>query len=136
VDVWTYFAQREQEAQELSLAPETDYSAMVGALAGSDDKRGRIFGHFILTEDAYLQVSELVVVEDDHVHREEYGYFLIIGGEEVFGFERDPTHDPPEHGHGLGHAQRREAGRTTFKAVVELAWEEVTRRSQEPEPGR
>ena len=66
---------------------------------GSDGRRGRIFGPLILQEDAFLQIHELVEVQNDHVHRLEYGYFLVIEGVEIWGGERDPTHDPPVHRH-------------------------------------
>jgi uncharacterized protein DUF6516 len=94
---------------------------------GSGAMRGRVFGHLFLTDRAYLQVSELVVVEDDHIHRVEYGYFLIIDGEEVWGYERDPTHDPPEHRHVGPDHKHEPCGRMTFQEVAELAWAEVTK---------
>ena len=58
---------------------------MVAAEEGSEDKRGRIFGAFALTEEIHLHVNEVVVVEGNHVHREEYGYYLLNEGVEVWG---------------------------------------------------
>jgi hypothetical protein len=56
-------------------------------------------------------------------HREEYGYFLIINGLEARGRERDPSRDPPEHGHGPGHAPETIGERVTFKEFCEASWE-------------
>jgi hypothetical protein len=127
LDVWTYFQQRETEAEELSLAPIGNYWRMVRAEEGSNDKRGRIFGDFALTEEVRLRVSEVVVVEDDHVHREEYAYFLVHEDDEVWGYERDLSHDPPVHRHVGPDHWREPAEPISFGDVVELAWEEVTR---------
>jgi hypothetical protein len=127
VDVWTYFHQRERECDDLSLVPFGDFWDMVAAEEGSEDKRGRIFGAFALTDEIVLHVSEVVVVENGHVHREEYGYYLVHNGIEVWGYERDLSHDPAVHRHvGSDHAHE-SAERISFAAVVELAWDEVTR---------
>lgn len=77
---------------------------------------------------AFLSVSETVVVTDEQsIHREEYAYYLIVDQVEVWGWERDLSHDPPVHRHvGPGHA-REEADPISFRAAVELAWDEVTR---------
>jgi hypothetical protein len=100
-------------------------------LAGSGDSRGRILTTFHLTDDAYLAVSETVVVQGRHIHREEYAYFLVIDGEEIWGEERDPTHDPPVHRHtGEGH-DREDSVAVSFKEATEWAWDEVTRRMSE-----
>ena len=125
MDVWEYFHQKESECREYSLVPEIPFQQMCSEEEGSGGTRGRIFGRFALSERAYLSVHEVVVVENDHIHREEYGYFLVIDGGEVWGFERDPTHDPPEHGHGEEHT-RVPAARGTFKQVVDLAWHKAS----------
>jgi hypothetical protein len=54
--------------------------------------------------------------------------FLIMDGAEYWGYERDPTHDPPVHRHTYGHEERIEAGPVSFKSVCDLAWQEVSRR--------
>ena len=94
MDVWTYFQQKEREFRELSLAPDREFSRLVAEEEGSGGRRGRLFGRAILTEGAYLSIHEVVVVVNDHVHRLEYGYFLVIDDEEVWGYERDPSHEP------------------------------------------
>jgi hypothetical protein len=133
VDVWTYFEQRERECASLSLVADGPYADTVAEEAGSDGMRGRVFGRFWLTDEppAFLAVSEVVVVTTaETVHREEYAYFLVINGEEVAGWERDLSHDPPVHRHiGPSHV-REEAGPIPFRGAVELAWEEVTRRAR------
>jgi hypothetical protein len=126
VDVWTYFAQREREVKELSLVPRADFWDGVAAELGSNDQRGRIFDAYHLMEGAYISIHEVIVVIDDsHIHREEYGYFLIIDGAEVWGEERDPTHDPAVHRHSRGHV-REDSEPISFKDFVERAWDEVT----------
>jgi hypothetical protein len=95
---------------------------------GSNGKRGRVLGHAYLAEDAYLEIHEVVVVQDSHVHREEYGYFLVIEGVEIWGYERDPTHDPPVHRHTFGHSERIDSDPVSFKEVAALAWQELSRR--------
>ena len=131
MDVWTYFAQREKEHADLSLAPEAP-ETMFAAEAGSRGMRGRVLGHVHLSDDAYLEVSEVVVVVDDHIHREEYAYFLVIHGVEVWGYERDLSHDPPVHRHTYGHSQRIESEPISFKDVVEMAWRELSRQESSP----
>lgn len=125
MDVWDYFHQKEAECRDYSLVPETPFEQLCSEEEGSGGKRGRVFGRLGLSERAYLSVHEVVVVENDHVHREEYGYFLVIDDGEVWGLERDPTHDPPEHGHGEGH-EPLAASRVTFKQVAELAWQTIS----------
>ena len=99
LDVWVYFEQKEKEYAELSLEPDRHMEQMFAAEAGSGDQQGRIFGNLFLENDAFLAVHEVVVVDGNHVHRLEYSYFLVMDGREVWGYERDPTHDPPVHRH-------------------------------------
>lgn len=127
MDVWTYFAQREKEHADLSLAARAP-DAMFSEEMGSKGQRGRVLGHVYLNENAYLEVSEIVVVVDDHVHREEYGYFLVMDGEEIWGYERDLSHDPPVHRHTFGHSERIEDQPVSFKEVAERAWREASLR--------
>jgi hypothetical protein len=124
MDVWEYFAQREAEARALSLGWNGDFWDMVGAEAG--DKRGRLFGQFILSPRAFLAVNEIVVVVGNHVHREEYGYFLIIDGAEAWGEERDLSHHPAVHRHTSAAHVREDGTPISFRAAVEAAWREVS----------
>lgn len=126
-DVWEYFEQWEHFCTDNSLHPDTSFERMCSALAESEDKRGRIFGRLVISDRAFLSVSELVVIENDHAYRKEYSYYLIIEGLAVWGYDRDPTHDPPDHGHGEDHAWL-DTGTVTFKQVVDHAWETVTER--------
>lgn len=80
-----------------------------------------------MTARAVLAVSELVEIRSDHVHRLEYAYYLIIDEQEYCARDFDLIHG--YHGHGPNH-ERVEAGRITFKAAAERAWEIV---SQEEE---
>ncbi len=76
-----------------------------------------------MTERATLAISELVEVRSGHVHRLEYGYYLIIDGQEYCARDFDTVHG--YHGHTIGH-KRVEAGRISFKAAAEAAWEIVS----------
>lgn len=126
MDVWEYFHQRERECERLSLTPSPTLPTEYRELQGSNGARGLIIARLDMTERASISVMERVVVQDDsYIHRLEYSYFLISDGVEVHGRERDPTHDPAEHGHGRDHA-RQPAGRVTFKEFVEEAWEIVS----------
>lgn len=88
-----------------------------------------MFGVFDVGGVVQLHLSELVVVEGNHVHREEYAYYCTSEGEELWGYERDPTHDPAVHRHtGLGH-KREPWEPVSFREAAELAWEEVSKRT-------
>jgi hypothetical protein len=127
MDVWEYFATRERECSELSLHPECSFAELCAEEKGSNGTRGMIFGKLTMTADAYLQISESVVVTGTGVHREEYSYFLVYDGYEMWGYERDLSHEPAEHGHvGRGH-ERVPAGSVTFREAAEKAWETVSR---------
>ena len=127
MDVYEYFGQKEREAAECSLSPERDFREMVAEESGSNGKRGQVLGNFFLTERAFLAVHEVVVVLNNHTTREEYAYYLIIDGEEIWGYERDPTHDPAVHWHYQG-GTAQESERVSFKEAAGRAWEEVTAR--------
>jgi hypothetical protein len=117
-NVREYVEERNRECEKLSLA--ADPAPIYAELAGSNGKRGRVVMRLHLSERAYLAVSELIVVAKDSVHREEYGYYLIIDGREYWSRDLDPVHG--YHGHTIGH-ERVEAKRITFKQAVKEAWE-------------
>lgn len=123
MDVWEYFAQREREFDEMSVDGRD-----VGFYeeAGSDGRRGRVIGHVYFNDEAYLEIQERVEIQGSSVHRTDYGYFFIVGGEEVWGYERDPTHEPAVHRHTFGHEERHEAESISFKRACELGWREVS----------
>jgi hypothetical protein len=121
VDVWEYFESKRREVSEASLVlDEGDLQFIV--LDGSGGQRGRVWGRIGFTERTFLQVSELVVVAGSGVHRKEYAYYLIIDGAEVWGYERDLTHDPAVHRHDRNH-NREPCDAVSFKQVLEMAWE-------------
>jgi hypothetical protein len=125
VDVWEYFRQRERECNEMSV---DGRRLECFEEEGSHGQRGRLLGEVYFAEDIYLQVSEKVEVIDNHVHRTEYAYFLIVDGVEYWGYERDLTHEPAVHMHTSEHKDRIEADRISFKKACELAWHEVSLR--------
>jgi hypothetical protein len=47
----------------------------------------------------------------------------IRDGFEVWGYDRDPSHEPEEHMHRGADHTREASGRVTFKDVAEKAWE-------------
>jgi hypothetical protein len=126
VDVWEYFDQKEREFSDLSLNPENDFAEMFWEEEGSHGKRGRVLGKLGLTERAFLEISEVVVIQNNHVHREEYAYFLVIDGAEVWGEERDLSHKPAVHRHVGPDHERHPAEPISFRAAAKRAWDEVS----------
>jgi hypothetical protein len=125
-DLAEYFAQRQRECRELSLPDdELEYYEE----EGSGGHYGHVTGEIVLSGEieAYLNIHELVRVQDGYAHREEYAYFLIIEGVEIGGDERDPVRHPemPEHRHSRGH-DRHPSESVSFKAAVEHAWQVVS----------
>lgn len=123
MDVYEYFESKERECRELSLVPDGEFSEMFAEEAGSDGARGIVFGRLVLDDHSFLSVFESVEVQGSGIHREEYSYYLIRDGIEMWGYDRDPSHNPAEHMHrGVDHT-RLSSGRVTFKEVGERAWE-------------
>ena len=130
MDIWEYFLQKEAEYNSLGLRPDRAVDELFTALEGYGDRRGRVFGNLWLTDDAFLSVSELVeIVNRRYARRIEYGYFLVIDGIDVFGEERDLSHDPAVHRHTEGHTKRVSSNPISFKKVVATAWKEITYRT-------
>lgn len=125
MDVWEYFGQRERECDDMSA---DSRGLKFYAELGTDDQVGQMLGHVQFDETTYLDVHERVEVVGNSVHRVDYAYFLIMDGAEHWGYERDPTHDPPVHRHTFGHEERLEADPISFKRACELAWREVSLR--------
>lgn len=96
---------------------------MCAAAEGTDGQRGIFYGKLILTEHTFLNVFELVCVVGSGVHRERYSYYLIVNGYEVWGYDRDPDHDPPLHRHRGRNHKRFPCRRMLFHEVVREAWE-------------
>lgn len=119
---------RKKEFRELSLEAEDDLAELFAEEGGSQGRRGRIFGNLTLAGSpvrAYIRISELVAVRGNRMTREEYAYYLIVDGEEIFGEERDLSHDPAVHRHTAGHASRHPSKPIAFKKFAERA--EVSR---------
>jgi hypothetical protein len=127
VEIYEYFHQKEREVSEVSLVPEINFWRMVSEQEGSNGKRGTVLGNFLLSERAYLAIYELVQVLNNHATREAYAYYLIIDGEEIWGEERDPSHDPPVHRHTTGH-RTLPSEPISLKSAASRAWDDVTAR--------
>ncbi len=95
--------------------------------AGSKGQRGRLLGRVTLSDRAVISVHEVVTVRGAGIHREKYAYFLSIDGREIGGYERDPSHVPPEHRHCSEDAphKRSPAPAISFKAAMDEAWKYV-----------
>lgn len=133
MDLWDYFEQRRQICEKAQLEPVGGggWDAIFREEADSGGKMGMMLGRFRFPhrEDALLKVYERILCPGRpgrDVHRVSYSYFLTVDGEEVWGRERDPDHDPAEHGHGPGHA-RVPAGRISLKRAIEEAFAELDR---------
>ncbi len=135
MDVWTYFLQRETECQGLSLTPlDGPFAEMCFEVEGSDGQRGRWIGNLYLSAQVYLAVSETVQVVGQHVERDEYAYYLVVEGEEVWGYETDLSHEPSTHAHfGPHHPPGVECPRVSFPDVAQLAWDEFSSRVESGE---
>lgn len=129
MDVWDYFDSRERECEAQSLYPVSgSFAEMCFGEGYSDDSRGIWLGDLALTVKTYLKVSEQIFIgPDDRPHREEYSYYLIHGGVQMWGYDRDLSHpELIDHGHrGAAHT-RVDCGERTFAAVVEEAWKTVS----------
>jgi len=88
MDVWEYFLAKEAEYRNLSLTPDREWSELFAEEEGSVGQRGRVFGALRLDceADAFLAVSEVVVVSGSWCEREEYGYFFVLDGVEMWGW--------------------------------------------------
>lgn len=120
MDVWEYFESRRREISDASLT--TDRGFVFAEEAGSGGQRGRVFGRIIISDRAFLQVNERLVVRGTGVHRDEYAYYLIVDEAEAWGYERDPTHPDPVHRHDRDH-NRYPCEPVSFKQVLEKAWQ-------------
>jgi hypothetical protein len=129
VDVWAYLEDRRRECRELSVTDNDEHPLTIADEAGSKGQRGRLMGRVSLSERAVVSVHESVVVRGEGIHREKYAYFLSIDGREIGGYERDPSHAPPEHQHCSTRAphERSTATSISFKDAIEEAWEHVSR---------
>lgn len=127
MNVWDYFQQRDREIAEQSGAWDDDLGPTPYAEEhGSNGQRGRIWGRVTLTARAFLQVNECVqIIDGSHVTRLVYAYYLIYDGAQLWGEERDPTHDPAVHRHDR-YGNRCPSRALSFKEVLTKAWDTVS----------
>lgn len=136
MDIFDYFMQKEREFADAGAIPDGPLEKVFRA-DESSDQRGMVFAKLGLTEDAYLAVYERVIVRGKFITREAYSYALIIDGDHVLGWERDPTHkDSPVHEHD-GTARKRKRGTKpiALKRALEISWAEVSLRAEAPLDG-
>jgi hypothetical protein len=130
VDVWEYFQTRDREIAECSLRMVDGISPY--AEEEDNDQRGMIFGTLAFDgydpDTVYLNMHEVVVVRGSGIHRLRYAYFLVIGGEEIGGYERHASHEPPVHRHCSGRQphERSPSRAVSFKDAAREAWRYVS----------
>jgi hypothetical protein len=131
MDVWDYFRQKDREFKNASAYPDSDPFQEED---GSDGKIGRVKTILDLTDDAYIKVTERVVIRDGVAERVSYAYGLVIDGAFFHGWERAPNHpDCPVHEHGSGPTRDRyESEPVTLPEVLERAWDELSLRAEAP----
>jgi hypothetical protein len=124
VDIWEYFESKRREIAQASLTVDEAQLDFI-ALDGSNGQRGRVWGRIDFSERSFLQVSELVEVSGSGIHRVEYAYYMVIDGIDIWGYERDLSHDPAVHKHDRDH-NREPCEPISFRDALELAWKAVS----------
>jgi hypothetical protein len=86
-------------------------------------RRARIKGRVALNgTERFVSIFEVVEVDDAGLaHRRKYGYYLIEGRVERWGYDLDPTHDPEAHMHRGPSHERLPAPVVTVPDVIEKA---------------
>lgn len=118
-----YFLQREQEATSRGLYAER--SGEPAWAVATDDTGGRYYCRYFF--DAYnigtlVNVHEVVELRGSGVHRVKYSYRLVINGDCVRGFDRDPSHRGYEvHEHKDGETIR-DTPPVSFVAAIDEFW--------------
>jgi Family of unknown function (DUF6516) len=120
MDVWEYFVQKQVEWAERSVHPDREFP--FEEEAGSNGQRGRIFCDLELTDDAYLAVQERIIVRGTGVHREMYAYSLVVDSAHLYGWAREPDHDPPVHEHEGSDRTRKPAQPIALCDCIDEAW--------------
>ena len=131
--VYEYFEQQRVKFKKLSSggATEDELDKMFSAFSGG--QRGLIDGILHLDSGAFVHVFERVELEDGRPRRRRYSYYLIVDGLERRGYDRSPTHDPPEHRHGEAHEMEPWTA-VSFDEAGEEFWDILTQiRTAEPE---
>jgi hypothetical protein len=130
VDVWEYFQTRDRELADCSLRMVDGISPY--AEEEGNDQRGMIFCSVAFSgydpDSTYLSIHEVVAVRGSGITRTRYAYFLVIDGEEIGGYERHATHDPPVHRHCSGKRPHETAPSkvVSFKEAAREAWKYVS----------
>jgi uncharacterized protein DUF6516 len=101
--IYDYFEQLRPKYKTLSSGGVTEDELDKMFQARRDGQGGLVDGLLHLDEDAFIHVFERVELRGGRPHRIRYSYYLIVDAAERRGYDRDPTHDPPEHRHGEVH---------------------------------
>jgi hypothetical protein len=136
LDIWDYFTRKEREFGGVPTDRPLE-EMMQAAEPPEDNRRGIIEGHLDLSDSAYVDVYERIVIEgdDDPDPRAAYCYTLVMDGMHVHRWENDPRKHPemPVHEHeGFKEMRREHTDRISLRAVLERAWEEVSLQAEAP----
>jgi hypothetical protein len=122
VDVYARQARLEAVARENALAAE---------IRVRDDADGAtVEARLALNDEAYLVLHEWLEDADGDVRRRKYGYRFVERGKPRWGYDLDPSHEPPAHRHGSGKHEREAASRVAVEQVIEEAWETSSRQAE------
>jgi hypothetical protein len=123
-DIWSYFLQLEQAVKGGSVLEEITFELAPDEQSGTFRCNANLRADTEL--DAYVKAFERAVLnEHGQVEVAKYSYYLIVNGAEARAWEKDPTHDPPVHGHIGSDHQRTDAPEVSLREALDLAWDEV-----------
>jgi hypothetical protein len=126
LDVWDYFERHQRECRDLGLAPSDTFPPQYAEMAGSSGTHGLILARYYMGDTALIEVKEVVeIIDGTHAHRVQYAYYFVVDGVEHYARERDPSHSPAVHGHGLHHVWE-PADPIGFAQFVKNCWDRVS----------
>jgi len=137
--VRAFFERRSSEIDECGVELLDIGQPPFAVEAGSDELRGRTWLHVgFPAHDAYLQAHEtILMLSASRATRLRYSYYLVVEGLGVWGYDRDPLHDPAVHWHlEDDHDTRYACKPVSFKEAVLMAWAELAARSNGSPPVR
>lgn len=124
MDLISYFELQERNIAERSLLERIEVEIAPDDRAGTLEARADLRADTEL--DAHLRIYERAVAAGrNKVEVVKYTYYLVVDGDEYRAWERDPTHDPPVHGHIGSDHKWIPAPEVTVAEALELAWNEV-----------
>jgi len=121
LDISNYLSEREHKLSKTLGLPIDEMNFELAL----DGQSARMWGNITLTDEVSLSVRERIELVDGRAHIVKYSYYIIVDGAEARGFDKEPTHNPPVHGHiGPNHAWT-QAPEITLEAALDRCWDEV-----------